>query len=47
MALSASFVADFSSFIDATKEAVTAMQGFKHSAEELGPGVDSRASTTP
>jgi len=40
VALSASFVADFSSFIDATKEAVTAMQGFKLSAEELGPGVD-------
>ena len=40
MALSASFVADFSSFIDATREAVTAMQGFKQSAEELGPGID-------
>jgi len=40
MPLSASFVADFSSFIDATHEAVTAMQGFKQSAEELGPGVD-------
>ena len=40
MALTASFVADFSSFIDATKEAVAAMQGFKLSAEELGPGID-------
>ena len=40
MALSASFVADFSSFIDQTKEAVAAMQGFKMTAEELGPGVD-------
>ena len=40
MPLSASFVADFSSFISATQEAVTAMQGFKQSAEELGPGVD-------
>ena len=40
MPLSASFVADFSSFIGATREAVTAMQGFKQSAEELGPGVD-------
>ena len=40
MALSASFVADFSSFIGQTNEAVAAMQGFKLSAEELGPGVD-------
>lgn len=40
MALTASFVADFSSFMDATREAVTAMQGFKQTAEELGPGVD-------
>ena len=40
MPLSASFVADFSSFINQTQEAVTAMQGFKQSAEELGPGVD-------
>lgn len=40
MSLTATFVADFSSFMDATREAVTAMQGFKQSAEELGPGVD-------
>jgi hypothetical protein len=40
MPLSASFVADFSSFIGQTKEAVAAMQGFKLTAEELGPGVD-------
>jgi len=40
MPLSASFVADFSSFIDQTKEAVTAMRGFTQTAEELGPGVD-------
>ena len=40
MALTASFVADFSSFIDETKNAVAAMQGFKLSAEELGPGID-------
>ena len=40
MPLSASFVADFSSFIDQTQAAVTAMQGFTRSAEELGPGVD-------
>jgi hypothetical protein len=40
MPLSASFVADFSSFIGQTQEAVAAMQGFKQSAEELGPGVD-------
>ena len=40
MPLSASFVADFSSFIDQTQDAVTAMQGFTRTAEELGPGVD-------
>jgi hypothetical protein len=40
VALSASFVADFSSFIGQTNEAVAAMQGFKLSAEELGPGMD-------
>jgi uncharacterized protein YbjQ (UPF0145 family) len=40
MPLSASFVADFSSFMTATREAVTALQGFKQSAEQLGPGVD-------
>ena len=40
MALSATFVADFSSFIDAAKEGVAAMQGFKLTAEELGPGID-------
>jgi len=40
VALSATFVADFSSFIDAAKEGVAAMQGFKLTAEELGPGVD-------
>jgi len=40
MPLSASFVADFSSFIGQTREAVAAMQGFKLTAEELGPGVD-------
>ena len=38
--LNATFVADFSSFMDATKDAVTALQGFKQTAEELGPGVD-------
>ena len=40
MPLSASFVADFSSFIGQTREAVAAMQGFTRTAEELGPGVD-------
>jgi hypothetical protein len=40
MALSANFVADFSSFIAATREAVSAMQGFKMTAQELGPAAD-------
>lgn len=40
MALSANFVADFSSFMDATREAVSAMQGFKLTAQELGPAAD-------
>src|SRR6185436_5082825 len=40
MALSATLVADFSSFLDASKEAVSAMQGFKKSSEELGPAAD-------
>lgn len=40
MALTASFIADFSSFMDATKEAVAAMTGMKQTAEELGPSVD-------
>ena len=40
MSLNATFVADFSSFMSATQEAVTAMKGFKDSAAELGPGVD-------
>ena len=38
--LSANFLADFSSFLDATRESVQAMQGFKESAEELGPAAD-------
>ena len=40
MALSATFVADFSSFMRATQDAVGALQGFKLSAEELGPAAD-------
>ena len=40
MALSATFVADFSSFMRATQEAIGALQGFKLSAEELGPAAD-------
>jgi len=40
MALTASFVADFSSFMDATASAVAAMQGFKDSAVEMGPAAD-------
>ena len=40
MALSATFVADFSSFMTATKDAVAAMQGFKLSAQDLGPAAD-------
>jgi hypothetical protein len=40
MALTATLIADFSSFIDASKNAVEAMQGFKESAEELGPAAD-------
>ena len=38
--LSANFLADFSSFLDATRESVAAMQGFKESAEEMGPAAD-------
>src|SRR5688572_4761184 len=40
MALSATFVADFSSFMTATRDAVAAMQGFKLSAQDLGPAAD-------
>ena len=40
MALSATFVADFSSFMTATRDAVAALQGFKLTAEELGPAAD-------
>jgi hypothetical protein len=40
VALSATFVADFSSFMTATKDAVAAMQGFKLSAQDLGPAAD-------
>lgn len=40
MALTANFIADFSSFTDATKDAVTAMQGFKESALEMGTAAD-------
>lgn len=46
MALSATFVADFSSFMSATRDAVGAMQGFKLSAEELGPAADRGLSMT-
>ena len=40
MALTASFIADFSSFLTATRDAVQAMQGFKNTAQELGPAAD-------
>jgi hypothetical protein len=40
VALSATFVADFSSFMTATRDAVGALQGFKQTAEELGPAAD-------
>ena len=40
MALSASFTADFSSFIQATNEAVAAMQGFRTTADGMGVEVD-------
>jgi DNA-binding phage protein len=40
MALSANFIADFSSFIEQTRASVAAMQGFKETAEEMGPAAD-------
>lgn len=40
MPLSASFVADFSSFIDATNDAINAMNGFKDTADGMGVEVD-------
>ena len=46
MALSATLLADFSSFMTATKDAVAAVQGFKESAEELGPAADRGLSAT-
>ena len=40
MALTANFIADFSSFMDATREATDAMLGFRESTEGVGPAVD-------
>jgi len=40
MALTATLLADFSSFIDATKEAGAAMSGFQKQAETVGPAAD-------
>jgi len=40
MALTATLIADFSSFIDATKSAGVAMNDFKKDAEEVGPAAD-------
>lgn len=40
MPLSASFIADFSSFIDQTNDAILAMQGFRETADGIGTEVD-------
>ena len=40
MALTANFIADFSSFMDATRDATTAMGGLKDSAADVGPATD-------
>lgn len=44
--LSANFVADFSSFMAATKEAVSAMQGFETTAAGIGPAADAGMQAT-
>ena len=40
MALTANFIADFSSFIKATEDSIAAMGGFKDAAAEIGPAAD-------
>jgi hypothetical protein len=46
MALDASFIADFSSFMDATRDAVAAMEDFKTTTEGVGPATDQALATT-
>ena len=40
MALTANFIADFSSFIKATQDSVAAMTGFKDTAADIGPAAE-------
>ena len=46
MSLTASFIADFSSFLGATEQAKTAMEGLKATAGDLGPEVDQGVQAT-
>ena len=46
MSLTASFIADFSSFMSATEQATNAMKGFKDTAGDLGPAADKSVQAT-